>query len=53
MHLLDPEAIKERIGEYLAEIPQRRRLAFELSENVPVDLLPGNLLAIAEALREA
>jgi hypothetical protein len=53
LHLLDHEEMQERLLELVASVPQRRRLAFEISENIPDDLLAGNLLALAEALQEA
>jgi hypothetical protein len=51
-HLAETEQIKERVKELVAELPERRRLAFEISENVPEDLAPGNFAAIQEALEE-
>jgi hypothetical protein len=53
LHFLEPEEIQERILELVAQAGQRRRLAFEISEDVPRDLVAPNILAIAEALREA
>ncbi|HEY3397468.1 MAG TPA: uroporphyrinogen decarboxylase family protein [Armatimonadota bacterium] len=51
-HLHDPEEIKSRIRGLVAEAGHRRRLAFEISEDVPLDLAPTNFAAIAEALAE-
>ncbi|NLO74639.1 MAG: hypothetical protein GX100_11115 [candidate division WS1 bacterium] len=53
LHLCEPEEIRQFIEEYIGQVPQRRRLAFEISEDVPLDLLAGNILAIAEVLQEA
>ena len=51
-HLAEPKQIKQRVKELVAEVPERRRLAFEISENVPLDLAPTNFAAIQEALEE-
>lgn len=50
--LRDPEEIKQRVKELVAELPQRRRFAFEISEDIPVDVAATNIAAIAEALEE-
>lgn len=51
-HLAEPEEIKARVKGLVAECPERRRLAFEISENVPLDRAVANFAAIQEALEE-
>lgn len=51
-HLAEPEQIKAQVQALVAEVPERRRLAFEISENVPDDLAAGNFATIQEALEE-
>lgn len=53
LHLLEAQEMQERLWELAASVPQRRRLAFEISENIPEDLVAGNLLTLAEAIQEA
>ncbi len=49
-HLAEPEQIKQRVHELVAEVPEPRRLAFEISEDVPPDVAAVNFAAIQEAL---
>ena len=49
-HLGTPERIQEQVLDLAGEVPQRRRLAFEVSEDVPPDLVAANLTALSEAL---
>jgi hypothetical protein len=51
-HLAEPEQIKARMVELVGQVPAWRRLAFEISENVPEDLIAINCEAIQEALEE-
>ena len=51
-HLAEPEQIKARVKKLVAEVPEWRRLAFELSEDVPEDLVAINCAAIQETLEE-
>lgn len=47
-----PEEIKRRVQELVAEVPERRRLAFEISEDIPLEVAATNIAALAEALEE-
>jgi len=51
-HLHEPKEIKARMKSLVAELPERRRIAFEISEDVPVHRMVANFTAIAEALQE-
>jgi hypothetical protein len=51
-HLNEPEQIKQRMVQLVREVPEWRRLAFEISENVPEDLLATNCAIIQETLEE-
>lgn len=51
-HLDEPSRIRARMRELAAETPERRRLAFEVSENVPLSRAEENLAALAQTLEE-